>query len=352
MKKNNCIVLITFIFLTICLRNDVFAKEANDKIVILHSYAKGLWSTEGTVGVKKCFKKFSANLDIVEILDDYATTDGIKNRDKMVREAIKKIKLISPKLIIIFDDEAADALVNKLNKLNIPIVITGINNNPEKIKWLLPDGNKDRNFTGIWEIYPFEQSLRILKKIIPTINEISILTSKNFTSRTVTSFIVDKFKKNNNYYSGVKLKNVHISDSWEEWKYIINKYKGINKAFWILVPWNVNDKKGREVDLRVMGTFYRKNSEIPSIGIVNINHQLGFLASFSVGAEDLGFQACEMAMKVIKNKVHPRDIKFERNKVIRFYINKKRSDHLGVKIPENLLDFATIEKTIPMQFVR
>jgi ABC-type uncharacterized transport system substrate-binding protein len=115
---------------------------------------------------------------------------------------------------------------------------------------------------------------------------------------------------------------------------------------------NVNDKNGKEVDLRVIGDFYRKNSKIPEIGIVNINDKLGFLASFSVGAEDLGVQAGELGIKIFQGKIVPKDHKFVSNNLVRFVINKKRADSLNIKIPNSFLDFAKIEKKIPMEYFR
>jgi len=322
------------------------------KVAVIHSYEKGTWTNEGTEGVIKALTQSGQKFEIKEEIYDYTKFKNTNDKNQKMKTVIDNLKLNKTALVILFDDEAADDLVPSLNQIKIPIVLTGINKDQSEIKWFMKEGDPKRFFTGILERYPFEQSLKMLKTIKPSVKKISILTSENETSRIVTGQIKDKFKYYKGAFSGIKLENTYFTSSWEKWKKVILNNNQDDRAFWILVPWNVNDDSGKEVDLRGMGDFYRENSKIPEIGIVNINDKLGFIASFSVGAEDLGFQAGQMALQIFKNKLIPRDTPFVSNSLVRFVINKKRADRLKITIPSAFLDFAKIEKKIPMDYFR
>lgn len=322
-------------------------------IALIHSYQKGLWTNEALKGVKEGFHHYEINSNVIEYEYDYVSVGtNAKKKKESMDKIIKSIIKLKANFIIIFDDEASDALVSKLIPLNIPIVLTGINQNEDNISWLDELKKSTLMSSIILERYPFEQSLKMLKEIKPSVKEISILSSENFTSKLTSSQIIKQFKKFNNVYNGINFKNTFLSSSWQEWRKIINEYKGEDKALWILVPWNVNDINGKEVDLRKIGDYYRENSKLPSLGIVNINQQLGFLASFSVSAQDLGYQAAQTISGFIKNNRKYKFPLMQTNKTIRFIINKKRADQLKLKIPKSFLEFATIEKKIPMKYQR
>lgn len=344
------------IFLPIALLYTPLAKAENvkSKVFVIHSYLPGIWTKQATDGVKAGFLARNITPEIKDYIYDYYSYINLPEAKKASEKnkVLKSIKDFAPDIIIVFDDEAANDLMPLLNTIGLPIVVTAINNNSKDLNWFLPQNHIKRNFTGIWERYPFEQSLRMLKQINPNINEISILTCENYSSKIITAQLVDFFKKHKNVYTGIKLKSVTLSANWEKWKKTISEYKGKDKAFWVINPWNVYDKSGKEVDLRIIGSYYLKHSHLPSLGIASVSQELGFLASFAVSSEDLGSQAAEQAVMILAKNKHPSSIPFDTIRTVRFVINKKRADSLKYKIPIHLLEFGTVEKKIPMQFVR
>ena len=326
--------------------------SADYSVFVIHSYEQGTWTKEGTEGIKKAFSEANVQAIIHEEIYDYTKIISSDDKSKKINHILSRVKILNPSLIILFDDEATEVMLPSLNKLSLPIIITGINKDKNDFDKIVSTSNGVKNFTVIFERYPFEQSLKMLKQIKPSVTHIDILTSENETSRIVSNQFKEKFKSYRGSFSGIKLGKINISSSWETWKKIIKSNNFSNRAFWILVPWNVNDQAGKEVDLRVIGDFYRNNSRIPEIGIVNINDKLGFVASFSVGAEDLGYQSGQIGIKVLKDKIVPGLIPYTNNNLVRFVINKRRADQLNIPIPKEFLDFAKIEKKIPMDNFR
>lgn len=327
--------------------------EANTspfRVYVIHSYIPGLWSENAELGFNKGLKFHGINNYEIKTYD-YDYVRQRKEKDKHLSNILIEIKNFNPTVIVVFDDEAAEDFIPTLNSLNIPIVASAINKDVEKLSWYLKDGDPKRNFTAILERYPFEGPLKLLKKIRPNINKISILTTSNDSSNIITAQILAKFKEYNNQFSDIKLADVIQSKEWSVWKKAVREKKNPNEAFWILVPWDVYEN-GKEVTIKEIGTFYQKESLIPELGIVNASQLLGMLLCFSVNSEDLAFEAISTAITASKEKKNLRDIPFAKVKSVRVVINKKRADQLKYKIPNEMLDFAKLEKKIPLDYLR
>lgn len=320
------------------------------KVYVIHSYLPGLWSKQAHQGIVNSLKFHGIN-DFQIKQYDYNYVLQRKNKLRHVTSIQSEIALFQPNLILVFDDEAAEDFIPTLNRLNIPIVATGINQEINKLKWYLPEGSPERNFTAILERYPFEAPLKLLKKIRPEIEKITILTTDNDSSNIITNQLVKKFEEYGGGYAGIKLAEVIQSRDWGVWKEAIKKKKHLNEAFWILVPWDVYEM-GKEVPIKEIGRFYQSESSIPELGIVNASQLLGMLLCFSVNSEDLAFEAVSTAIKAERNKEKLGQKPFEKVRSVRVIINKKRSDQLKYKIPSELLDFAKIEKKIPLEYLR
>jgi ABC-type uncharacterized transport system substrate-binding protein len=321
------------------------------KVYVLFSYLPGLWSEEALKGVKQAllYNEFTSH-DIRSY--DYDYVRKRKNKDQEYSKIKKDISDFNPDLIIVFDDEAAEDFIPRLNSFKIPIIATGINKEVKDLNWYLPEGNRNRYFTGILERYPFEEPLKLLKKLNANITKISILTTDNVSSNIITEQFKNKFLSYGGEYSGIKLADVMASRKWEKWKEYIKGKRSKNEAFWILVPWDVYDESGEEVKINVMGQFYQKESFIPELGIVNASNLLGMLACFSVNSEDLAFEAVNIGIESQRKKKMLRDIPFQKVQSARVIINKKRADQLNIVIPLSFLDFAKIEKKIPLEHKR
>ncbi|MBF0365933.1 MAG: hypothetical protein HQK50_10205 [Oligoflexia bacterium] len=312
-----------FLLMLFITSSSIALAQEKTKIFVIFSYLPGSWTIEAATGIKKAFKEHNVDIELEEYVYDYIYVQKNHAQTREINKTLNAIKKYGPQLIIVFDDEAADALMPYLKKGPIPVVVTGINKEIENISWAETD---KRNFVIVFERYPFEQSLRMLHMMNPQIKYISILTSSNNSSRIIAHQFIKKFQSYHNIYAGIAIEHITISSSWSVWQGRIKKYKGLDRAFWILVPWNINDSAGNEVDIRQIGKFYNEHSLLPSLGIVNINQKLGFLASFYVTSEDLGYQSALMAIKILTQNVHPSMIPFQTINVARFLINKDKSE--------------------------
>jgi|GEM_PF-1326592 len=344
--------ILIFFFACSCGNGDAYAKTIKKmNVYVIHSYLPGLWSKGGNRGVENALKYANIHNGKVKIYNyNYVTERSHKDKEIAIIE--KEIDQFQPDLIILFDDEATEDFIGILNKKNIPIVATGINKEIKDISWYLPDNDPKRNFSAILERYPFEQPLQLLKKINKNINQISILTSANLSSTVIKNQMKAEFKKHGGGFAGVRLKDTICSRNWKDWKKAIADHQSRNEALWILVPWDVYDESGNEVKISEISSYYAKNSKTPDLGIVSSDELMGNLASFSVSSEDLGFEATLLGIDAIRSGKSLRNYPFRKVKTTRVIINKARADHLGYTIPLELLEFATVEKKIPVESSR
>lgn len=352
MKKNSLNFIKYFLFALIATGTALRAEVPQPfKVYVIFSYLPGLWSEEALKGVNHALLFNKVTNSLVKSYNYDYVRSRVK-KDVELSKIKKEIHQLRPDLIIIFDDEAAEDFIPELNKMNIPIVATGINKEIEDLSWYSPEGTDTRNFTAIFERYPFEEPLKLLKKLQKDVTKISILTTDNVSSNIITSQFKKKFSSYGGKYSDIALGEVFSSREWSRWKEFIKNKKRKNEAFWILVPWDVYDENGKEVKINDMGKFYQKNSKIPELGIVNASNMLGMLACFSVNSEDLGFEAVSTGLEYYQKGRHLKDIPFQKVKSARVVINKKRADQLNISIPSSFLDFAKIEKKIPLDHTR
>lgn len=319
------------------------AMAANYKIMVIFSYPGSSWNTNGQQGVKKVFTEKKHRVSITSYVYDNNKIRKNKRIDfeaKRIQKIVNKGKFDG---VIIFDDEASEDLLKRV-KFNAPVVITGINQDEKKLTWV------DKSKVGvILERYPFENSLKMLKRLDKNINEISIMTTNNESSNIILSQLLAKFRSYQNKYHGIKLVNVLNNKNWSSWKKFLTENQKENRALWVLVPWEVFNSSGKEVTIKEISAYFLKNNRLPTIGIVDINKLLGFLASLSVHSEDLGRQAAIQLMNLINHSQRP---KVETINKVRFVINKNRAKQLDIKVPIELLELATIDRTKNFDTVR
>jgi ABC-type uncharacterized transport system substrate-binding protein len=332
--------IILFLFLSI----PCSAVDAKN-ILVIFSYLPSSWNSNGMLGIKNAFSKSAIEVNLIEYVYDNINVRQESKQKAKIAELKRIIKEKNIHGVIIFDDEAADDLYTSISKLGLPISITGVNKEKSEINWI----DNSLKSAIVYERYPFEKSLELLKRIDKNVEEITILTSANESSKRIVSQITNKFKQNKDQYAGIKLKKTIISSEWNDWKEIIKKSQSKKDSFWVLVPWDVNEN-GKEIDLRKMGQYFQENSKIPIIGIVDINVQMGFLASFSVHSEDLGYQAANNLIKLFNDG--KAQLIEETVKKVRFVINRERMNTLGLKVPLEILDMATIQDRVELKTKR
>jgi len=300
----------------------------------------GEWSEGIVAGLSSYLHKTETPFELRQYAYDSLQYDKKPKEEKKI-EIEKILRLVGeykPDFIVVCDDEGADALIPTLKKLGIPLLFAGINKEEKDLHWLA----KGTELTGVFERYPIEASLRLLSNLTKgKVKNISLITSFNPTSVIIENQFMDYFKT---HKTGITLKKVYMTNKWEEWQQAILAANKESDSLWMLVPWDVEDSVGNRPGLRVMGKWLSKNIQVPSISIVDVDLQLGVMASISMTPQIMGEELGDiLRLAVVVHKALAK-IPYRYPAKHEIIINKKQADRLGIKIPIDMLEYARVIK--------
>jgi len=314
--------------------------QPKQKIFIVFSYPLGQWSEGIVSGLSGQLSKSGMRFDLKQAVYDspYYSRRATEEVKAEVERLVKEAGEYKPGFIVLCDDEGADALAQEMKKLGTPLLFAGINKEEKDVLWL----EKGAELTGVFERYPVEPSLKLLANLTKgQVKTISLLTSVNPTSVIIEKQLSGYFRT---HKTDIALKKVYMTNKWDEWKAFIQAANKESGSLWMLVPWNVEDSAGQRLDLRVMGKWMSVNIRIPSISIVDVNLQLGAMASISMTPQIMGEELGDIIHLSVTERCPLSRIPYRYPSKHEIIINKKQADRLGVKIPIEMLEYAKVIK--------
>jgi ABC-type uncharacterized transport system substrate-binding protein len=322
------------------------------KILIFHSYPPGEWYH----GINGMFEQTLGQLgvqpDITPIVfhSEFWLRKSSQEQDVERARLVRIAKNLRPDLVLLCDDEATDFLAAPISKLGIPILFTGVNEDPARAPWF--NQVPRSNMAGVLEHYQIAESIQMLKKIRPSVKSMSILSSKNLSSEIITRQLVQQMRSPQfEQKHGVKLRSVHTLRYWEEWKKVVPEINRQDQALWILVPYDVRDLDNQEVPISQIGNWLTKHSDLPTLGIVSIHTKMGLFAAINIAPESLGRQAAEQAARYFKGELLEK-IGFENARYFKMEINMTEAKRLKIKIPKDLLGIASFVDSPVLKYGR
>lgn len=314
--------------------------RSQQKISIVFSYPPGQWSEGIVSGLSGRLARSGMRFELRQAVYDspYYSQRAEAEIKAEVARLLKVVGDYKPDFIVLCDDEGADALAPEMKKLGIPLLFAGINKEEKDVLWL----EKGAELTGVFERYPVEASLKLLANLTKgRVKNISLLTSVNPTSVIIEKQLTGYFKA---HKTRIALKKVYMTNKWDEWKGFIQAANKESDSLWMLVPWNVEDAAEHRLDLRVMGKWMSENIRIPSISIVDVNLQLGAMASISMTPQIMGEELGDIIHLSVTEHRPLSSIPYRYPSKHEIIINKKQADRLGVKIPIGMLEYAKVIK--------
>jgi len=320
------------------------------KILIVHSYQKGLgWNNDTETGVIDGLKKkgyvLGKNYELKKFYMDtkvtYVTPEQIKQRGD---HAIKLTEEFDPDLVVVNDDNALKhvAVPYTMNhpKKKLPFVFVGINADPtiyEPIESLERPGH---SITGALERFPFYQGFSLARQILPHKKRVVLMADSSPSS----NFIVNAFKKR--YLEKVKDSKVNVEaviqvKTFQEWKDRILEYQDKADLVGIVTYYQLLGENGAYVPPREVVMWTINHSRLPEIGFLLFHSEEGYWMSVGVSPYKTGIYVGELAGKILDGH-DPRGIPIVDPKSIDIAFNLERSKMLGIDLPIDILDMATV----------
>lgn len=232
-------------------------------------------------------------------------------------------------LILAIATPAAQAAANATT--DIPILVTAVTDPAEA---RLVDSNKapGGNVSGTSDLNPITEQVELLTTLIPDVKTVGLLYN---SSEANSKLQIDKAKKEFDKQN-IAYIDFTVSSS-NEIQSVVESMK--DKVDVLYAP----------TDNLVSSSMAAVASTASALGIPTIVAEpamvnSGGLATYGIDYYELGKQTGAMAAKVLNGEASPADMPIEYQQEHKLFINESTAETLGISIPEELKEKATLVK--------
>jgi len=311
------------------------------KVFILHSYELNhVCGQPQSKGVVHALEQAGFGRDEVEFGVYAMDTKRKNNTPALMAEqaeiARERIEAFGPDVLVILDDNAFRTVALPLAGSDLPIVFSGMNNQPElynaTTQWMNSRGAPGHNVTGVYEKLHFATAVKVQKRIQPSLERVRIFSDNSPTGKAIVRQIKTELEQNQ-----IPAKHdFFITDSWEEYQAAILAANGSNVDTLYPVALRLQDNNGKTYTANDILTWTAKNSTKPSIPLNFVFVELGLFGGAGVDFESMGRQAGAMVAKILDG-VSASDIAIEEAQRYALVFHLNRAQELGIEIPDEML---------------
>lgn len=334
----------SFVFL--CVLGETAAAE-KFRIYVVSSYHKEyLWSQDTSAGV--CDALLQANLfETQEQVKEFKDQDFLENTAMVIKKSwmdtkrkygkeeiadavdriIKDINDFKPDIILLGDDNAANYIGNQFIDTDVPVVFWGINGLPVKYGLLESVEKPGHNVTGVYQAGYLKENVEYLKKLLPEIKTMAVLSDDSETGRSKAKEI-EQLSKNN--MLPLEIKEIVITNSFSEWKQAALRLADEADSFFILNHNTLKDDAGQPVDQLLVGRWYLEHIKKPDCAHEKQFAQEGILLVVDDSGYKQGFEAMQIGLSILKEGRNPADIPVQAPARGPIIINRQRAKMLGL----------------------
>ncbi len=318
------------------------------KVFIVHSYSRdNICGYPQHQGVEEVLAENGFKVGENLVLSVYAMETKKKNNTpELVKNegerALLEINKVKPDVVVVLDDNAFRTVGLALVDKDTSVVYSGMNGQPEDYdriaKWLESRDRPGHNITGVYEKLLVLDAFRVQKMIVPDLKKVLFVSDNSPTGKAVQKQFVAETSGRN---TGVDIE-MHITDSWEEYKAIIQQVDNGSEVGAIYpAATKLKDKDGKFHATEEIIRWTVENSRTPGIPLNYSFARLGMLGGAGVDFISMGRQAGEMVAKILKG-TPAGEIPIEDARRYALVFNLKRARDLGLEIPNDMLMAADV----------
>ncbi len=330
-KKTVSQILMLIIFAGITLAFVSSQKvESAEKFRILHimSYhSPWVWTDEQLKGFKDALKDLNIEYKVFQMDTKRISTNEWK--EKIGKEARELIDSWKPDLVYTNDDNAQEYVARHYVNKDIPFVFSGVNKTPDYYGFV---GSK--NIAGVLEQEHFVETVQLLKKIIPGVSKIAVLSDEDITWEGVMQRMKEKAPRQ---LPDVEFVSWDIIRTFDNYKQKINGYRKTVDAIALLGVFNFRDENGKNVPYQEVLKWTAENSSVPDFSFWNDRTDFGTLCAVTVSGYNQGYDAGKIARGILAQGKSPSSYPFEPTVKGEPIINLARAKKLGIKIDSEVL---------------
>jgi ABC-type uncharacterized transport system substrate-binding protein len=302
---------------------------AAGKVVVVTGVAEQTTREVGTYlpvfeGIKQALNEKNADIVFQYVELDNAPDEAV--RAQRGKDAVQKAMVEDPDVVMVLNDECVKYVGMEIK--DVPVVFAWIFSNPKEL------GLPKDNITGVTR-RSFAPDIWSLANQITGAQTVALLSKNNRSMAGVRSYIMagaDKLEQ----ASGVRVKEMYLCDTFDQWSELVENWK---YDLIYLADTSRIEKDGENMDAEELVAWTVENAKVPVIGATERDTQAGALFSIVTSEKQIGWQAGQMAGKIISG-TPVSDIPMEASENGKLLINAATVDKLGVEIPYDILSSA------------
>ena len=302
--------------------------KPSEKVLLIFSYhPEHPWVVEETRGAEDILEE--RGVETEKFYLDTKRNTSAEWKEEVAEEAVRKIDDFKPDLVIVFDDNACELVAKEYIGESLPFVFCGMNGEPEDY------GFPAQNITGVIERHHLEETIELLRRLVPDVEKLAIMSDDSPTSQAFITSV-------KNIIPPIEISEFYTTNDFDAWK---AKVKGLQTkvdAIGIYVYHTIKEKSGEESlpPEDVLG-WTLENSKLPDFTFSDFTVRDGVLCGVTVSGYEQGMTAAEIAIRIL-NGEKPADIPIECPEKGTPMINRIRAEELNIEIPADVLEAVEI----------
>ncbi len=341
---------------------------AKTRIAVVSSYHREyLWSQDTNVGVTTALLHFGY-LDHKEQAEAYTREDTVESARAVIKKLwmdtkrknsrndlkqalgriIQALDEFQPDIILLGDDNATHYIGNHYIDTALPVVFWGVDGSPLKYGLLDSIERPGHNVTGIYQAGTLKESIVALKKLLPEVNTVAVLSDASPTGRSKVKEL-ERYARQGQL--PVEIVETLVTNSLEIWKAKALALQKKVDAFFVSNHNTLKDARGRSVDQLEIGAWYLRHIKKPDIG--NEKHFVveGILCAIDDSGFKQGYEAVKIVHRILAKGENPALIAAYAPAPGPFIVNLERAEMLGIReaVAANPLVEARITKALALE---
>ncbi|MCJ7777773.1 MAG: hypothetical protein MUP16_05615 [Sedimentisphaerales bacterium] len=295
------------------------------------------WTDTQFQGFKDALRDIDIEYKVIQM--DAKRNSSEQWKLKVAAEAVELIGAWKPDLVFTGDDDAQLYVAKHYVNTDIPFVFCAVNAQPEEYGFV---GSK--NVTGVLERIHFEQTVRLLKQLVPTVHKIAIITDP----AKMWPPIIQMMKQSESELpQDVEIADYYVLNTFEEYKKTVKDCEGKVDALGMLGVFELKDENGANVPLEQVQRWTVENSSLPDFAFWRDRVDKGTLCAVTVSGLAQGQAAGKIALGILSEGRSPASYAMKATEKGIPIVNLARARKLNLNPSSSVLLTAEVVKEFP-----
>jgi ABC-type uncharacterized transport system substrate-binding protein len=330
-----CFALFLLVFTGSTAQASDLGRQQPARILLVHSYdPQYSWCKNINDGVRQALRGLNVSVETV-YLDAKRDPDPerLRARAKAVAERIEAEK---PQVVIAADDTAQEYLVVPYLKGHATpqVIFCGVNAQLSRY------GYPASNVSGARERWHFREGFALLKRIVPRLRSVTVLTDDSNTSR----YLMDGLKEEAGHGSfALKITAVQEVHTFQQWRHLVAALQKKPGALALgLYHSLVDESTGKTVSSAEVMAWTNAMNHLPTLGFADFSKDYGILCGVVQSAQEQGLLAGGMTRQILEHGVAAGRLPVCINQKGIILLNLKTAARLNVQVPFEIINAAGV----------